>query len=74
VLRAVMRPADLGEASLPPEAMVMRGELAAVVLLDDTRLSDSFRRWFDPELARVSIGRLVLAIDVPEVPLSTQPR
>jgi IS5 family transposase len=46
----------LWEALLPPEALVMPAELEAVDrLLDDARLFEPFRRWFDPELGRPSI-------------------
>jgi IS5 family transposase len=41
---------------LPAEALVMPVELVAVDrLLDDPRLFEPFRRWFDPEVGRPSI-------------------
>jgi transposase, IS5 family len=56
VLRTVRDRPTLWEALLPPEALVMPAELEAVDrLLDDPRLFEPFRRWFDPELGRPSI-------------------
>jgi len=56
VLRTVRDCPTLWEALLPSEALVMPAELDAVDrLLDDPRLFESFRRWFDPELGRPSI-------------------
>jgi transposase, IS5 family len=56
VLRTVRDRPTLWEALLPPEALVMPAELEAVDrLLDDPRLFEPFRRWFDPELGRPPI-------------------
>jgi len=56
VLRTVRDRPTLWEALLPPEALVMPAELEAVDrLLEDPRLFEPFRRWFDPELGRPSI-------------------
>ena len=54
MLRTVCVRPTLWEAMLPPEALVMPPELAAVdVLLDDPRFFEPFRRWFDPTFGRV---------------------
>ncbi len=56
MLRTVREGPTLWEALLPPEALVMPAELEAVDrLLDDQRLFEPFRRWFDPEVGRPSI-------------------
>jgi len=56
VLRTVCDRPTLWEAQLPPEALVMPAELAAVDrLLDDPRIFEPFRRWFDPVFGRPSI-------------------
>jgi len=56
VLRTVCDRPTLWEALLPPEALVMPAELAAVdCLLDDPRFFEPFRRWFDPAWGRPSI-------------------
>lgn len=56
VLRTVRDRPTLWEALLPPEALVMPAELEAVDrLLDDPRLFEPFRRWFDPAVGRPSI-------------------
>lgn len=56
MLRTVCDRPTLWEALLPVEALVMPAELEAVdQLLDDPRLFEPFRRWFDPEVGRPSI-------------------
>ena len=56
MLRTVRDRPTLWEALLPLEALVMPAELEAVDrLLEDPRLFEPFRRWFDPELGRPSI-------------------
>jgi IS5 family transposase len=56
VFRTVCDRPTLWEALLPPEALVMPAELAAVDhLLDDPRFLEPFRRWFDPLFGRPSI-------------------
>ena len=53
MLRTARDRPTLWEALLPPEALVMPAELEAVDrLLDDPRLLEPFRRWFDPEVGR----------------------
>ncbi len=55
VFRTVCDRPTLWEALLPPEALVMPAELAAVdQLLDDPRFLEPFRRWFDPLFGRPS--------------------
>ena len=56
MLRTVCLRPTLWEALLPPEALVMPAELAAVdILLADPRFFEPFRRWFDPVFGRPSI-------------------
>ena len=56
MFRTVCHRPTLWEVLLPPEALVMPPELAAVDhLLDDPRFFEPFRRWFDPLFGRPSI-------------------
>lgn len=56
MLRTICVRPTLWEAMLPPEAIVMPPELAALdVLLDDPRFFEPFRRWCGSRL-RTDIG------------------